>query len=1129
MRGQHHEVQDLCKLTTLQGDELRAAFRRALANLAAQAAQRAFPLEGLDSIDLLASVRHALAHGLFQDLSWLSASSAALAVYELMSVLPASEERNHLNQAVSAWLADADANTFVTLATALARGTRDGLSSPDMRSRTSLALSLPIGVGVRVDELALALISQPDHVRDWVDKPSQGSLPSRRLAARLLERAAREASRRAAQRDDSGIKAIEQPLVRAAWDRLLADRESLVWRHVAVARGLLSVALPRLGDEIKAALDPELTPTEWRRGAASLAASMAVAARPAATAIQPLLVGSIVQKDPGVAAAMMFGLPRAAEAEPQLAVRLLPALLRLGGVPAAEAYLELLDEQIGPNFGHAERPLALKLLKDQLNNPEVRNDDTTVAAIEWLMQRLSGGDEGEGSVDRAVATALRGFVDQGAAAALSLAKVAIESAQRAFACLEASDTSTPEGRAASVGALAELDLGLLTGSTLTDLVALGEDQTESLTALHELFEQFGAWLIASEQTPIEHASRITHPTLRMRRVRTLLHLVDADGAFGSEQAWLDTRKTRRQRTVRVLLNRALREAQSPLRRAVFACLARAFDALVRDEVFEFSDVILCASLYLHDADDVATLSEACMVPELQRALLALSELSRRTVGAADNLTSRRDGIRAVQGLVSALPATQSPRVSVLRSSLQRVQLALEGLYAMRAQAEVVDDDGGLTIDELGDALQTLAQLVLGTRKRLSPNAQVGLPSVGQKVRALGDVFEQALAARDPQRLTLPMSELDGCATAELPSPVATVTLRVVAALRTLPLEAAPAAALPQGKVKRISLSGTEAESALPNWVPANRMLGGFYVLHALGEGGVGSVFVARRSEERDDPKAEVFALKVPEYNGEVAHVLSEADFLRMFREEAGALLALPDDAPNLARFVTFDAGIKPKPILVMEHVEGPSLERLMTRRQLDVTQAFDVLEGVASGLLAMHKAGIAHLDVKPSNVIMRNFWSGDKFSPVLVDFGLSGRRVRPGCGTANYAAPEIWGAEGKASDDPRPADVYAFGCLAYELLTGDVLFDAPTDVAIVTAHLSHDGSPLQIQAMHRDLSMRPLADMMTSCLRGKPTARATVGDLLRQLPFMRADLGSRPWPLAPSLQSLGRPLRAPRP
>jgi hypothetical protein len=483
--------------------------------------------------------------------------------------------------------------------------------------------------------------------------------------------------------------------------------------------------------------------------------------------------------------------------------------------------------------------------------------------------------------------------------------------------------------------------------------------------------------------------------------------------------------------------------------------------------------------------------------------------------------TRRRSTDALGELVRCLPAAQSPRVSLLRWSLLRMQLALSALFSARSLHELVDPNGGgSAVTDLGESLLALAQLVSGTRKRLSPAAQLSLPSIGSRFAELASSLEQAVAQNTATQLATALGELESCVSAELPALFSVAVMRIMGALKALPMQAA-SGTLRRGMLQRVTSPGTE-ERGLPAWLPPNRVLGGFYVLHALGEGGVGSVFVARRYEERQDEQAEVFALKVPEYDGDVAHVLSEADFLKMFREEAGALLALPDNEPNLARFVTFDAGVKPKPILVMEHVEGPSLEKLLVRRHIDIGQAFEVLEGIAKGLLAMHRAGIAHLDVKPSNVIMRDFWSGT-LAPVLVDFGLSGRRVRPGCGTANYAAPEIWGSAADSSSmDPRAADVYAFGCLAYELLTGETLFESSSDLAIVSAHLQHDGSPPPIQAMHRDLALRGIAQWLTSSLRQKPTSRASLPELARQIPFLRGDLESRAWPLAPSQSALAR-------
>ena len=294
------------------------------------------------------------------------------------------------------------------------------------------------------------------------------------------------------------------------------------------------------------------------------------------------------------------------------------------------------------------------------------------------------------------------------------------------------------------------------------------------------------------------------------------------------------------------------------------------------------------------------------------------------------------------------------------------------------------------------------------------------------------------------------------------------------------------------------------------------MLGGFYIARPLGIGAGGTVFVARRAEHRHEESAEHFGLKVPDYSGAAARTLSEAEFMQLFREEAGALLMLPAHA-NLARFVTFDAGAKPKPILVMELVEGPNLERLLELKELNVHKALHLLDGIGAGLEAMHAVGIAHLDVKPANVIVRDHAPDNQGSPVLVDFGLAGRRVRPGCGTLDYSAPEIWGVHGPGPHGGPPADAYAFCCLGFELLTGSTMFDAPNEMAMIAHHSNHDGMPERVAELAGDPRTRGLAEVLAKGLRQAPADRASIATLRSELAALRTELAALPWPLLPAV------------
>jgi serine/threonine protein kinase len=174
------------------------------------------------------------------------------------------------------------------------------------------------------------------------------------------------------------------------------------------------------------------------------------------------------------------------------------------------------------------------------------------------------------------------------------------------------------------------------------------------------------------------------------------------------------------------------------------------------------------------------------------------------------------------------------------------------------------------------------------------------------------------------------------------------------------------------------------------------------------------------------------------------------------------------------------------PILVMELVEGATLERRIETGSLDLERGLHLLDGIAAGLHTLHAAGLGHLDLKPSNVILRD---PDGPGPgletaVLVDFGLAGRTVRPGCATASYGAPEVWGLVPAGHvPQPAPADVYAFACVAFESLTGKTLFDGPSDLAVVGAHLQHDGElPALASLAHHDRRLTPLVQALAEAI-----------------------------------------------
>lgn len=297
------------------------------------------------------------------------------------------------------------------------------------------------------------------------------------------------------------------------------------------------------------------------------------------------------------------------------------------------------------------------------------------------------------------------------------------------------------------------------------------------------------------------------------------------------------------------------------------------------------------------------------------------------------------------------------------------------------------------------------------------------------------------------------------------------------------------------------------EREMPAWVPESGILGGFRLVRPMASGGLGSLFLAHRLEDEGDPLAREVVLKVPQDAGALLAHVPEEELLAQFRAEASALAAIPVH-PNLARILAFDVASKPKPFLVMELVEGRTMEKELEGRSLTTARALDVLDGVLAGLDAMHSTGVGHLDVKPDNVILRRE-TGDA---TLVDFGLSGRTVRKKCGNPIYAAPEVWNDD-RAPESAFAADAYSFACLAFETLTGTILFDSDDLFNIVRQHLAHDGLPPGIAALRARPELRKLAEILSRALRANPAKRTRIRMIRTELARVAPQLRDLEWPL----------------
>jgi len=1106
MRGRPNPVEALATLVRLQDDtERRANFRQAITALGQSAgASGPPPLDGIAPEVLSRVMGIALESGLVDDLDWIAPGPAAVALYEITAALPQGKPRRDLGRRLFARVYDGSAGTFAAVAARMALSSGKPLEAVPIRARISLLFDLPVGSSVNPDALALTLVTRRELRERWLDRARSGTLPARRLAAKLIEHAAREAVVRAQQGDPYPKDLLLAEPVRGIFQALLADREPLVWRHAAVARGLLSAVDGGLREEIDSALDPNLSPTEWRRAAVSLVGTLPSDPDGASRACKRLIAGPLAQSDPGIVATLVLGLPRAIEAEPDAAEALLDAIAATRRPDVAEAVATLLSNLSSQTFGEE----AAKTLRKTLASRAQAPGSVLRGVAERTIRILDREQDEDTELVGAVRRALSAYEARGARAAHELATLALASAHRAMDFIGSHDPHDLQVQPYVVGALADLDLGVLETPRLSDLLLLGRrpgDTDASLPDIDRLYDRLGSWVLAAESSA-EHAEPSNGAALgEQRRLKALLHLVDLEGARSEDDPGV---RGRVRRAVQVMLRRLASKPDPLVHRIACATLARSFDSAVREGVSEPSDLLLAVVHFLSEPQSFESIAEASTNPDVRMVLEAyvefLNPLAEQTDPADGSVRpspldeSVRVAARVLR-LSRGLGAGGSYRGESLRRVMQRLGRALEFIAQARGQTELIENSGGDSdvLSELEHATDDLRQLMFSAVRRVVEEDPMAIAVVAD-VPPLSSLVERTVRSGVPpnaQQFAMAINEL----VADLPVAIGSAVSRVLERIATLSVTVpSDVFALPLEKRR----------TALPDWLLPQKTIGAFYVVRALGGGGASSVFMARRIEERKNAKAQGFALKVPAYDPTTARSLSEQEFLQLFREEAGALLSLPQHV-NLARFVTFDLAARPKPILVMELIGGSGLDRLIRSRSLSSEQAFKILDGILAGVEAMHGASIGHLDLKPSNVILR-----DGETAVLVDFGLSGRKLRPGCGTLDYCSPEVLGsAPADYVPSPLPADIYAFACMAYETLTGQLLFEAEDETTILSLHVMHDGWPDRLALFAHVPEYRDLAMVLAACLRQDPRKRPTARQARAALAKASKTLLDRPWPL----------------
>jgi eukaryotic-like serine/threonine-protein kinase len=283
----------------------------------------------------------------------------------------------------------------------------------------------------------------------------------------------------------------------------------------------------------------------------------------------------------------------------------------------------------------------------------------------------------------------------------------------------------------------------------------------------------------------------------------------------------------------------------------------------------------------------------------------------------------------------------------------------------------------------------------------------------------------------------------------------------------------------------------QPEPALPPERPAH--IGPYEIVGVLGAGGMGEVY--RAHDSRLDREVAIKVLP--------AAVANDPERLARFEREARVLASL--NHPHIAQVYGLE-GSESTPALVMELVEGPTLAQLVSGNAdspMTLPRVLTIARQIADGLDAAHEKGIIHRDLKPGNIALTP--GGDV---KILDFGVAktiddakaavATDAGAMLGTPAYMSPEQ--ARGLLID--KRTDIWAFGCVLYELLTGRRPFAGATASDSIAAVLEHDPDltilPVETPPAVRSLVRHCLEKDPRRRLRDIADARLAIDDVSNQ-------------------------------
>ena len=295
---------------------------------------------------------------------------------------------------------------------------------------------------------------------------------------------------------------------------------------------------------------------------------------------------------------------------------------------------------------------------------------------------------------------------------------------------------------------------------------------------------------------------------------------------------------------------------------------------------------------------------------------------------------------------------------------------------------------------------------------------------------------------------------------------------------------------------------------------SGEQLGHYKIVSIIGKGGMGEVYLAT-----DTRLGRSVAIKV-----------SSREFNDRFEREAQAISTL--NHPNICTL--YDIGPN---YLVMEHIEGETLSKIIERGPLPLDKALSYAVQIVDALAAAHAKGVIHRDLKPGNIIVTR--NGVK----VLDFGLAKigtekpsaesaaniqtvtepiTRAGTILGTLYYMPPEQ--VEGKDTDER--SDIFSFGVVFYEMMTGQRPFNGDTQAAVLAAILKDQPPPI---SQRQPAVPRQLERVVRKCLEKKPDDRwHTARDLKPTLEMIDLDAPMMGGAMSSASASVPMPLPPPR-